>query len=274
MIAAPRGRSRRLALRAAGFIATRTSGASPGVSTLWSAKCSWKLETPGSVPWGARISAGKFGSVDRSLPSSAVCDVKRSPVSCMPSPANRMTTRSSFWTSLALMLCDVLELPYDSLPGALCGGHFPCYVPSGLRSCTCHNVDDAGRRGADTGRAAVTARRRPPGRADRGGSAARRRPDRRPGAEGEDHVRHDEGGGVPAERVDARVDARVQAGVHARVHVRGPSRRAARRGARRRAPGSSPRAASPPGPVHPCRHALEGSPDAADHSVPLAYRHG
>ena len=114
-------------LSAAGFIATSTSGASPGVSTSWSAKCSWKLDTPGSVPWGARISAGKFGSVDRSLPSRAVCDVNRSPVSCMPSPespAKRMTTRSSFWTSLVLMLCDVLGFLYDSLPGSLRGGHF------------------------------------------------------------------------------------------------------------------------------------------------------
>src|SRR5690349_14098420 len=102
MIVAPRGTSARLALRAAGFIATRTSGSSPGVSTSWSAKCSWKLETPGSVPWGARISAGKLGRVDRSLPRSAASVVNRSPVSCMPSPespANRMTTRSSFTVS-------------------------------------------------------------------------------------------------------------------------------------------------------------------------------
>ena len=27
----------------------------------WSAKWSWKLDTPGRVPAGARISAGKFG---------------------------------------------------------------------------------------------------------------------------------------------------------------------------------------------------------------------
>jgi hypothetical protein len=113
MIVPPRGRSRRFAFNAAGFIATSTSGRSPGVNTSWSAKCSWKLDTPGSVPCGARISAGKFGRVDRSLPSNAVCEVKRSPVNCMPSPespANRMTTRSSFWTSLVLMLCDVLSV--------------------------------------------------------------------------------------------------------------------------------------------------------------------
>ena len=34
----------------------------------WSAKWIWKPETPGSEPAGARISAGKSGSVDRSLP--------------------------------------------------------------------------------------------------------------------------------------------------------------------------------------------------------------
>ena len=65
----------------------------------WSAKCTWNDETPGSVPWGARISAGKFGSVDRSLPKDAVSEVNRSPVSCMPSPespAKRITTFSSF----------------------------------------------------------------------------------------------------------------------------------------------------------------------------------
>ncbi len=36
-----------LAFSAAGFIAMRTSGASPGVRMSWSANCSWKLETPG-----------------------------------------------------------------------------------------------------------------------------------------------------------------------------------------------------------------------------------
>ncbi|GAA3223043.1 hypothetical protein GCM10020256_30860 [Streptomyces thermocoprophilus] len=38
------------------------------------------------MPAGARISAGKFGSVDRSLPNDAVSEVNRSPVSCIPSP--------------------------------------------------------------------------------------------------------------------------------------------------------------------------------------------
>src|SRR3712207_4311744 len=99
----PPGRSARLALSAAGFMATRTSGASPGVMMSWSAKCSWKELTPGRVPVGARISAGKLGSVDRSLPKAAVSLVNRLPVSCMPSPespARRMTTRSSSTTLL------------------------------------------------------------------------------------------------------------------------------------------------------------------------------
>ena len=64
----------------------------------WSEMWTWKLETPLTVPAGARISAGKSGSVDRSLPNEALTDVKRSPVSCMPSPespAKRTTTRSS-----------------------------------------------------------------------------------------------------------------------------------------------------------------------------------
>src|SRR3954471_19651794 len=62
----------------------------------------WKAETPARVPAGARISAGNSGSVARSLPISALTEVKRSPVSCMPSPespAKRMITRSRSWTS-------------------------------------------------------------------------------------------------------------------------------------------------------------------------------
>ncbi len=89
-------------MSAAGFMATSTSGRSPGVRTSKSANCSWNDDTPGSVPAGARISAGKLGSVARSLPNAAASDVKRSPVSCIPSPespAKRITTRSS-WTGL------------------------------------------------------------------------------------------------------------------------------------------------------------------------------
>ncbi len=71
---------------AAGFIATSTFGASPGVRMSWSAKWTWKPETPGNEPAGARISAGKSGKVERSLPKRAVSLAKRSPVSCIPSP--------------------------------------------------------------------------------------------------------------------------------------------------------------------------------------------
>jgi hypothetical protein len=86
------------AFNAAGFIATSTLGTSPGVRMSKSAMCTWKADTPASVPAGARISAGKSGRVDKSLPNRALALVKRSPVSCMPSPespAKRMTTRSS-----------------------------------------------------------------------------------------------------------------------------------------------------------------------------------
>ena len=65
-------RSAMLAFSAAGFIANNTSGASPGVKTSWLEKRIWKPETPASVPAGARISAGKSGNVERSLPASAV----------------------------------------------------------------------------------------------------------------------------------------------------------------------------------------------------------
>src|SRR6478609_3881131 len=103
MTVPPRGRSPRFALRAAGFIATSTVGASPGVTTLWSAKCNWKADTPGRVPAGARISAGKSGRVDRLLPNAAVSVVNRSPVNCIPSPespAKRMITSDRFLTGL------------------------------------------------------------------------------------------------------------------------------------------------------------------------------
>jgi hypothetical protein len=72
----------------------------------WSEKWIWNPETPGSEPAGARISAGKSGSVERSFPSTAVSLVKRDPVSCMPSPespAKRMMTRSTCSTGLATM---------------------------------------------------------------------------------------------------------------------------------------------------------------------------
>ena len=89
-------------------------GRRPAVRMSWSAKCTWNDETPGSVPWGARISAGKFGSVNRSLPNAADSWVNRSPVSCMPSPespANRMMTRSSCLTCLASPVVHFLVAP-------------------------------------------------------------------------------------------------------------------------------------------------------------------
>ena len=51
-------------------MATSTFGASPGVVMSWSEMWTWKAETPARVPAGARISAGKSGSVARSLPNS------------------------------------------------------------------------------------------------------------------------------------------------------------------------------------------------------------
>ena len=62
-------------MSAAGFIATSTSGASPGVWMSFEEKLIWKPETPGSEPAGARISAGKSGSVAMSLPKTAAVRV-------------------------------------------------------------------------------------------------------------------------------------------------------------------------------------------------------
>src|SRR5215210_396711 len=94
----PGGMSLMFALSAAGFIATRMFGASPGVRMSWSEMCTWNDDTPAIVPAGARISAGKSGRVARSFPNAALTSVNRSPASCMPSPespANLMTTRFS-----------------------------------------------------------------------------------------------------------------------------------------------------------------------------------
>ena len=54
----PVGRSLTLALSAAGFIATSTFGASPGVRISWSEMWIWNADTPARVPAGALISAG------------------------------------------------------------------------------------------------------------------------------------------------------------------------------------------------------------------------
>ena len=52
MIVAPRSSSPMLAFSAAGFIAIRTFGVSPGVTMSREAKWIWKLDTPASVPAG------------------------------------------------------------------------------------------------------------------------------------------------------------------------------------------------------------------------------
>ena len=76
-------------------MATSTFGSSPGVVMSWSAMFTWNDDTPLTVPAGARISAGKSGIVDRSLPNEALTEVNRSPVSCIPSPESpaKRTTR-------------------------------------------------------------------------------------------------------------------------------------------------------------------------------------
>ena len=61
MIVAPRAISATFAFNAAGFMATRTFGNSPGVRMSRDAKWIWNAETPATVPAGARISAGKSG---------------------------------------------------------------------------------------------------------------------------------------------------------------------------------------------------------------------
>src|ERR1051326_7898462 len=64
----------------------------------WLEKFNWKPLTPGKLPAGARISAGKSGSVEMSLPTIAEVLVNCVPVSCMPSPespAKRMVTVSN-----------------------------------------------------------------------------------------------------------------------------------------------------------------------------------
>ena len=58
MIVEPGTRSSRFAWSAAGFMATSTLGASPGVTTSLPEMCTWNDDTPATVPAGARISAG------------------------------------------------------------------------------------------------------------------------------------------------------------------------------------------------------------------------
>ena len=102
------------ALSAAGFIATRTSGSSPGVWMSELEKLIWNPDTPGSDPAGARISAGKSGSVLMSLPNTAAVRVNCVPVTCIPSPespANRMVTRSRSWTATSTLRVGVVTRP-------------------------------------------------------------------------------------------------------------------------------------------------------------------
>ena len=109
-------------LSAAGFIATRTSGWSPGVWISDDEKLIWKPDTPGSEPAGARISAGKSGRVLMSLPKTAAVRVNWVPVNCIPSPespANRMVTRSSSWTSGSSSLVSVTRLQAPSCAGGV-----------------------------------------------------------------------------------------------------------------------------------------------------------
>src|SRR5262245_34422958 len=127
----PGRRSSRFIRSAAGFMATRTSRSSPGVNTCSAAKWSWNALTPARVPAGARISAGKSGSVARSFPASADSAVNWDPVTCMPSPespAKRMTTPRRDSTRLATPdePSDISNLPEQvyraSRPGATRGG--------------------------------------------------------------------------------------------------------------------------------------------------------
>src|SRR6185503_4225468 len=64
----------------------------------WLEKFNWKPLTPGKLPAGARISAGKSGKVEMSLPTTAEVFVNWVPVNCMPSPespAKRIVTVST-----------------------------------------------------------------------------------------------------------------------------------------------------------------------------------
>ena len=114
-----------LVLSAAGFIATSTSGSSPGVWISFELKLIWNPLTPGSEPAGARISAGKSGRVLMSLPKTAAVRVNCVPVNCIPSPespAKRMVTRSSSWVGSSGSLVIVTRLPAPSCAGAVAAG--------------------------------------------------------------------------------------------------------------------------------------------------------
>ena len=94
------------AFSAAGFIATRTSGWSPGVRMSVDANWIWNAETPWTVPAGPGSRPGSPASSRGRCRAPRVALVNRSPVSCMPSPespANRMTTRCFSSTCLVIV---------------------------------------------------------------------------------------------------------------------------------------------------------------------------
>src|SRR5213083_2831302 len=83
-------------------------------------KLIWKPETPGRLPAGARISAGKSGRVLMSLPKTAAVRVNCVPVSCIPSPespAKRIVTRSSSWVcgSISRVVVTGSSAPFGSM---------------------------------------------------------------------------------------------------------------------------------------------------------------
>ena len=110
-------------LSAAGFIATRTSGWSPGVWMSDDEKLIWKPDTPGSEPAGARISAGKSGSVLMSLPKTAAVRVNWVPGQLHPvagiagepdgDPLELLDVRARapWWLSRAFRLLHALVRP-------------------------------------------------------------------------------------------------------------------------------------------------------------------
>src|SRR5262244_3561190 len=117
-------------------MATRQSSRSPGVYTRRRPNWSWKLDTPKSVPAGARISAGKFGRVARSLPAHADSVVNCSPVSCMPSPespANRITARSSALRDFSTPVAGVAIWPISSCLLARLAQSYPASLAREIR---------------------------------------------------------------------------------------------------------------------------------------------
>src|SRR3954453_15602126 len=131
MIVPPFSRASRFFLSAAGFIATSTFGLSPGGRMSREAKWIWNADTPASVPAGARISAGKSGSVARSLPKIAVASVNRLPASCIPSPespAIRTTTRSRVSLAFTLRFKPVSAFGFNGLAGEEAPHHVGCPI--------------------------------------------------------------------------------------------------------------------------------------------------